>query len=100
MAPYASTFSYGLSRPYPFKWFTLTVIVGAVITTALFSFLNVAATCYEMVAIESSDPNATKAEGTFFSNWPGFMTANTQPSCDAKVLGVSNAYYTNNTAFS
>jgi hypothetical protein len=100
MAPHASIFSYSLSRPYPFKWFTPTVLVGAVVATVLFSFLNVAATGYEMNTVESSNPNVTTADRTFFSNWPAFMAANTRPSCDAKVLGVSNTYYTNNTAFS
>ncbi|KAH7084708.1 hypothetical protein BKA63DRAFT_548030 [Paraphoma chrysanthemicola] len=95
-----SIFSYGLSRPYPYKWFTPAVLVGGIIATAVFSFLNVAATGYEMITIETPNPNATVAEKNFFSNWPSFMAANTQPSCESKILGVSNAYYTSNTAFS
>lgn len=95
-----SIFSYGVSRPYPFRWFTPAVFVGGIIATAVFSFLNVAATGYEMVTVETADPNATVAEKNFFSNWPSFMAANTQPSCESKILGVSNAYYTSNTAFS
>jgi hypothetical protein len=100
MALHESIFSYGLSRPYPFKWFTPTVLIGTVVATVLFSFLNVAATGYERITVESSNPNATVANSTFFSNWPAYLTANTRPSCDAKILAVSNAYYTNNTAFS
>jgi hypothetical protein len=95
-----SVFSYSLSRPYPFKWFTPTVIIGAILTTALFSFLNVAATGYEMKTVESSNPNATVEAKTFFSKWPAFMTGNSEPTCDTKILGVSNQYYTTNTALS
>jgi hypothetical protein len=97
---YESFFSYNLSKPYPFKWFTPVVIIGTILATVLFSFLNVAATGYEMITVESSDPNATVATTTYFSKWPSFMTANTRPACDAKILGVSNLYYTSNTAFS
>ncbi|KAF2027288.1 hypothetical protein EK21DRAFT_50362, partial [Setomelanomma holmii] len=97
---YESIFSYGLSRPYPFQWFTPAVFVGGIIATALFSFLNIAATGYEMVTVETPNPNVTVAEKNFFTNWPSFMAANTKPSCESKILGVSNGYYTNNTAFS
>lgn len=100
IAMYESIFSYGLSRPYPFRWFTPSVFIGGIIATAVLSFLNVAATGYEMNTVESSNPNATVASKTFFANWPSFMTGNTRPSCDAKILSVSNAYYTSNTAFS
>jgi hypothetical protein len=95
-----SIFSYNLARPYPFRWFTPATLIGAVVATAVFSFLNVAATGYEMITVESSNPNKTTAATNLFSKWPSFMTGNTQPSCESKILGVSNAYYTNNTAFS
>jgi hypothetical protein len=95
-----SIFSYGLSRPYPFRWFTPTVIIGAILATALFSFLNVAATGYELKTVESSNPNATVEAKTFFSKWPAFMTGNNEPTCDTKIMGVGNQYYTTNTAFS
>lgn len=95
-----SIFSYGLSRSYPFKWFTPTVILGAIVATALFSFLNVAATGYEMVTVEASSPNETTAMKTYFSGWPNFMTGNTRPSCDTKILGIRNAYTTSNAALS
>lgn len=97
---YESIFSYSLSRPYPFRWFTPTIIVGGIVATAVLSFLNIAATGYEMNAVESSNPNATTASKTFFHNWPSFMTGNNRPSCDAKILGVSDEYYSSNTAFS
>lgn len=95
-----SIFSYGLVRPYPFKWLTPIVIVGGILATVLFSFINVAATGYDMVAVETSDPNSTIAEKTFFSNWPSLFVGNTRSSCESKILGVNNIYYTTNAALS
>jgi hypothetical protein len=44
-----SIFSYGLSRPYPYRWFTWVVVVGGILAAALFSVLNVAADGYELM---------------------------------------------------
>jgi len=96
---YESIFSYNLTRPYPFRWFTPVVFVGTLAATALFSFVNIATTGYEMVTVETADPNTTIAHGTYFSEWPSYLTAKTRPSCESKTLAINNAYYTNNTAF-
>lgn len=37
---HTSIFSYSLSRPFPFRWFTPGGTVGAIVFTALFSFLK------------------------------------------------------------
>jgi hypothetical protein len=44
-----SIFSYNLSRPYPYPWFTWVVVIGGVLATALFSVVNLAADGYELV---------------------------------------------------
>lgn len=44
-----SIFTYGLTRPYPYPWFTWVVVVGGVMATALLSALNLAANGYEIV---------------------------------------------------
>lgn len=56
---YSSAFSYNLTRPYPFRWFTPVVIVGFVVFTVVFSFLNFVSTGYTLVVEQSSNPNAT-----------------------------------------
>jgi len=96
---YESIFSYSLTRPYPFPWFTPVVIVGTLVATTLFSFVNIATTGYEMVTVETTDPNNTVSHGTYFSKWPSYLSAKTRPSCESKTLAVNSAYYTNNTAF-
>lgn len=42
-----SAFSYSLLRPYPYRWFTWTTLIGGLAFTALFSVINLAAVGYE-----------------------------------------------------
>ena len=58
---YQSLFSYNITRSYPFRWLTPVVIIGGIVATILVSFLNVAATGYELYSLSSADPNATLA---------------------------------------
>ena len=83
-----SVFSYNLSRPYPYTWFTWVVVIGGILATAIFSFVNLVADGYELVydiskhyysytrhtltllsVVTSSHPNATIAEAS--SRWYG-----------------------------
>ena len=41
-----SFFSYTLTRPYPFRWFTWAVVLGGISFTVFFSFVNIAADGY------------------------------------------------------
>lgn len=95
-----SYFSYSLTRSYPFKWFTPVVVIGCILATALFTFLNVATNGYNMVTIETSEPNATISSNLVYSKWPSFVSARVRSSCDSRTLSVGQSYYTNNTAIS
>jgi hypothetical protein len=44
-----SVFSYNLSRPYPYTWFTWVVVIGGILATAIFSFVNLVADGYELM---------------------------------------------------
>ena len=44
-----SIFSYNLSRPYPYPWFTWIVFIIGILATTLFSVINLAADGYELV---------------------------------------------------
>lgn len=62
MAPiHESFFSYNVTRPYPYRWFTPVAVLGAVTFAALFSLLNFAANGYDLVVQTSTDPNSTMA---------------------------------------
>ena len=95
---YESYFSYNLTRPYPFRWLTCTVVIGGIIATAIFSFLNLASNSYEIVATETSDPNSTVAQRNMYSSWPSILSAKSRPSCESRTLSVGISYYTTNTA--
>lgn len=98
MARSESVFVYNLTRPYPCRWFTPVAIVGGIITTVLASFLNLAATGYELVTISSTDPNVTLSQHTtWFANWPTWL-ASTRASCEATTMPLQTGLYTNKTA--
>ena len=93
-----SIFSYNINRPYPFKWFTPVVLVGFLTATALFSFLNFASNRYDLIVQVSSDPNNPISEGTWFQNWPSYLTSKVKPSCQSVDIHVNTLLFTNQTA--
>jgi len=88
-------FSYGISRPYPFKWFTPVVLAGFLVATVLFSFLNFASSGYDLILEASSDPNTTISEGIWFRNWSSYLTSKVKPSCQSVDLHVNTLPFTN-----
>jgi len=60
---HASRFSYNITRPYPFRWFTPLVICGGIILAVLFSLVNFAANGYYMKTVYTNDPNTTLRNG-------------------------------------
>ena len=78
---HVSYFSYNLSRPYPFRWFTPVVVVGGVVLTALFSVLNFAANGYVLGSTFVADPNSTLSEKAWFEKPPFSYTSKLSPSC-------------------
>lgn len=98
LPPHQSVFSYTLTRPYPFRWYTPVVVVVGILATVLFSFISLATSGYDVVTITTRDPNATTISNeTYFHNWPSFFTSKTRPICDPHMLAVNGEYYTNNT---
>ncbi|KAI1209371.1 uncharacterized protein F4807DRAFT_91589 [Annulohypoxylon truncatum] len=95
---YESFFSYSVSRPFPFRWFTPGAIIGGIVSLALFTFLNFASSGYNLVVQISSNPNATLSEGNWLQRWPSFLTAKVQPTCEPANLPVNSQIFTNQTA--
>ncbi|OTA53824.1 hypothetical protein K449DRAFT_389581 [Hypoxylon sp. EC38] len=93
-----SFFSYNITRAYPLKWFTPVVVVGGIVATALISFLNVAATGYELAPTSSSDPNATESNSIWFSRWPSYLVG-ARASCDPTTIQLQSTIYTDKGAF-
>jgi hypothetical protein len=95
---HTSYFSYNLSRPYPYVWFTPVVVLGGLVATALIAFLSVATQGYETISMPTSNPNTTSQNRNPFSDWPSFLTANTKSVCSATTIPINTEFYTNNTA--
>ncbi|KAI1460421.1 hypothetical protein F4805DRAFT_392374 [Annulohypoxylon moriforme] len=95
---YESFFSYSVSRPFPFRWFTPGAIIGGIISLALFTFLNFASSGYNLVVQISSNPNDTVSGGNWLQHWPSFLTTKVQPTCEPANLPVNSQLFTNQTA--
>ena len=94
---HASTFSYHVSRPYPYKWLTPIVIIGGLLATVVITMVNVATNGYEMISTTTNDLNATLAQTTWFHTWPSFFSGSTQPKCDPSLISSGSAVATNKT---
>lgn len=97
MNPHESFFSYNITRPYPFRWFTPLVIGGGIVITVLVSFLNVAASGYELATISTTNPDKVRSGAEWFDSWPKWL-ASTRASCDPTTIPLQTGLYTNNTA--
>ncbi|GAP85845.1 hypothetical protein SAMD00023353_1401420 [Rosellinia necatrix] len=93
-----SFFTYGLTRPLPFRWFTPGAVVAGVISLALFTFLNFASAGYNLIVTISTNPNATISEGSWLQHWPSYLSAKVQPTCEPANLPVNSQFFTNQTA--
>jgi hypothetical protein len=95
---HSSLFSYNITRPYPFRWFTPVAIVLVVLFTVFFSFLNFVSTGFDLVVLTSLNPNASIAKGVWLEHWPSYISHNVQPTCQAVNLPINSQFFTNQTA--
>lgn len=95
---HSSVFSYGLTRPYPFKWFTPAVIAGGIISLVLVSLINVATSGYQLVSTTSTNPNRTQSTHSWIKGWPSFMVGQMLVTCESSTIPVGTQLYTNNSA--
>jgi len=91
-------FSYNVSRPYPFRWFTPVVVVGGILVTVAISVLSVGTSGYQLVSVSSSDANATEAATTWFDRSLGALIGSMHPLCASATIPLNTVLYTNNTA--
>lgn len=64
----------------------------------LVSFLNVAASGYELATTSSTDPKKVLSGAEWFDSWPKWL-ANTRASCESATVPLQAGLYTNKTAF-
>ncbi|CAG8977380.1 hypothetical protein HYALB_00007010 [Hymenoscyphus albidus] len=88
------TFSYPITRDYPFRWFKWVALVGAILLTALVSILNFANNGYTMDILYTTELN----ENVSRRLWTQKMIRTddkTFPTCNSQNLPVNTQYYTN-----
>jgi hypothetical protein len=90
------SFSYSVTRQYPYRWFTPTAVVGGIILTILFSAINFFSNAYNMVTTTTDDPNKIEA-GRWSGRVPGILTSKIQPTCEDAIIPVGSSIYTNQT---
>jgi hypothetical protein len=93
-----SYFSYSLTRPYPFRWFTPVAICLLTTAAILFSIVNVASSGYTLVVLVTQQPNKTLEQSTWLEHWPSFVTSKTRATCPPFVIQVKSELFTNNKA--
>jgi hypothetical protein len=94
---HSSLFTYNITRPYPFAWFTPVVFIGGAIAIVLFSLLNFVSTGYYLSVEYSTNPNVTVSGRVWFNHWPSFLTSKVQPTCQPLDVQVNSKFFTNQT---
>ncbi|KAK5949886.1 hypothetical protein OHC33_009071 [Knufia fluminis] len=97
---HASWFSYNVARPYPFVWFTPVTIIGGILFTVLFSFLNVATNGYYLTTIYTTTPNATLDQDYWFTKAPWSWGGKLKPTCQAQNIPIGYEFFTTNLGLS
>ena len=92
---HSSYFNYSLTRPYPFRWFTPVASTGAILLIVLLSIMNFVQNSYVLVVQFVDNPNSTIANGSWFSNWPSYLTSSVRPTCEPNNLLVNTQFFTN-----
>lgn len=92
-------FSYSVSKPYPFQWFTPLVIVGGLVLTVLFSFITYPANAYEMKIETSSDPSEFVRNKTLSLPFAWWASDDLKPKCESYDLSVGTQFFTSNKGF-
>ena len=92
----SSYFTYPLTKPYPFAWFTWIAVIGGVIATILLSILNFAATGYVSKTVYTNNPNGTLHEYKWFNSGAWAWAAKISPTCEPALLTAGNQYFTSN----
>jgi hypothetical protein len=94
-----SLFSYSLSRPYPFRWFTYVVAIGGMICVVLFSFVALAADGYNLDLKYTTDPNGALHHPYWFQKPPFSWVSKTRASCQPALLTTGSTYFSHNLGF-
>ena len=92
------SFSYSISRPYPYKWFSWLVIIGSICATVFFSALNLAATGYVLQVQYTTDYNGTVTKRRLTDKFPFSLLDKTSAICQSQDIPIGSQLYTDKLA--
>ncbi|KAI8413199.1 hypothetical protein FOFC_06474, partial [Fusarium oxysporum] len=99
-AMHSSWFSYPITRPFPFRWFTPVAIVGGLILMVLFTIINLASSAFYLKPIFTDDPNGTTTQSVrWFMKAPLNWDNNMKVKCQPKILSVGDRVFSTNLGF-
>ncbi|EWZ01338.1 hypothetical protein FOYG_00988 [Fusarium oxysporum NRRL 32931] len=97
---HSSWFSYPITRPFPFRWFTPVAIVGGLILMVLFTIINLASSAFYLKPIFTDDPNGTTTQSVrWFMKAPLNWDNNMKVQCQPKILSVGDRVFSTNLGF-
>ncbi|TXC07955.1 hypothetical protein FocTR4_00003399 [Fusarium oxysporum f. sp. cubense] len=97
---HSSWFSYPITRPFPFRWFTPVAIVGGLILMVLFTIINLASSAFYLKPIFTDDPNGTTTQSVrWFMKAPLNWDNNMKVKCQPKILSVGDRVFSTNLGF-
>ncbi|KAK2748801.1 hypothetical protein CKAH01_18057 [Colletotrichum kahawae] len=98
---HSSWFEYPITRPYPFRWFTPTAIVGGLILAVVFTLVNFRSNGFYLKTIYTKSLNDTEA--SFHSRWfqkrPFNWQNDMNAECQPHLLTVGSSFFTSNLGF-
>jgi hypothetical protein len=88
-----SFFEYNITRPFPFKHFTLIAVVLGILWLAIVTVINVLSQGYILVTTYSTDWTGLEAAGR--SEWYASIISKTRSSCQPKLFEVGDSFRSN-----
>ena len=88
-----SFFEYNLTRPYPFRYFTVFAIIFVVIWLAIITVINVLTQGYVVVTTYSTDWAGIQGGG---GKWYDGIIATRKSSCQPRLFEVGESFRSNN----
>jgi hypothetical protein len=90
---------YAITRPYPFRFYTVFVIIIFLIATVLLSLFNTIVAGYDLTVSYSTNPNGTIAHKMWYDK-PVFKgIKKLSSSCEPKEIAVQQRFNTNKNGF-
>lgn len=94
-----SILSYGVTRNYPYRFFTLLVFILGLAFLVLFSFINFASSGFRLVVQYTTNPNST-ITGSWSYGLPKLLAGKITPFCQPTLInGQTKLATTNNALF-